>query len=330
MIYDVPKCVNEKDLNITSTDIQAEKDGFPKIAINKVGIKGIELPIWIKTHDDTFISTMAEISSYCDLVEDVKGINMSRIIRSMLDVFNHDRKELVFNLSKEVVDNLQEAHETDNIYFKARFKYPYFKKSPMTQIPSPETVNVVLETTRHSGVLRNYITIEIVGMSLCPCSKDMSLLNNNLTAEEEKALSAANLPASLMSKINEAGFGAHNQKSFVKITAEVDEFFDIEDLIRIAEASVSSQTFSVLKRPDEKYVTEVSYMGSYINGDKEFVKVSDEYGPKFVEDISRAVADKLNKEAKIKDYVIVIRNEESIHSNNIEAVAVLNAGKSLR
>ncbi len=318
--------------NVIERDVQADKEGFPKIAIGKVGIKNIELPVWIK-HDGKFISTMANISSYCDLVEDVKGINMSRILRSMLDIFNPTRKELITDLASEVVKALQFAHDTSDVYFKARFKYPYYQKSPITDIPSPEVANVTLEATMKSGKISKFLTVEIVGMSLCPCSKEMSMLGNNLNEKEEKALKAADLPFTLLEKIYEAGFGAHNQKSRIKLTVELDEFVDIEDLIRVINLSSSTKTFSVLKRPDEKYVTEMSYMGGYINDKKELVKIpEDNSGPKFVEDIARQLADFVEVEMldkTVKDYVIVVLNQESIHSNDIEAVAVLTAGRKL-
>ncbi len=318
---------------IIERDVQADKEGFPKIPIEKVGIKNIELPVWIK-HEGEFISTVANISSYCDLVEDVKGINMSRILRSMLDVFNPTRKELITDLASEVVEKLQFAHKTSDVYFKARFKYPYHQKSPVTEITSPEVANVTLEAMIKDSKLSKFLTVEIVGMSLCPCSKDMSMLMNNLNEEEAKAIRAANLPFTLLEKINEAGFGAHNQKSKISLKVELEEFVDIEDLIRVINLASSTKTFSVLKRPDEKYVTEMSYMGGYINEKKELIKLPDDNsGPKFVEDIARQLADFVRVEMldqTVKDYVIVVLNQESIHSNDIEAVAVLSAGRALK
>lgn len=317
-------------------DIQAEKSGFPTIPIGKVGIKNIELPVWIKNHDGEFISTIANISSYCDLIEDVKGINMSRIPRTIFDVFKPSNKELITDLSEKVVHALQFAHETSDVYFKARFKYPFYQKSPMTDLPSPEVVNVVVETVLKNKEVKRYLTVEMVGMSLCPCSKEMSLLMNNLTAEETFALADAGLPLSLKEKLDEAGFGAHNQKSYVNVKIEMIGHFNIEELIKIINTSVSTKVFSVIKRPDEKFVTEMSYMGGYIDENKKLVKVDLpglHPGPKFVEDIARQLAEEINKnylDRSIKDYAIVIRNQESIHSNEIEAVAVLTAGRDLK
>jgi len=317
-------------------DIQAEKSGFPVIPISKVGIRNIELPIWIKNHEGDFISAIANVSSYCDLVEDVKGINMSRIPRTIFDVFKPSKKKLVTELASDVVHRLKFAHEAEDIFFKAKFKYPLYQTSPMTELPSPEIINVTIETSLIDGVERNYLTVEMVGMSLCPCSKEMSMLKNNLTEEEATAIYYSNLPDSLMEKINAAGFGAHNQKSYVNVKVEIkrDKYFDLEELVQLINTSVSAKVFSVLKRPDEKYVTEMSYMGKYIDEDMNLCDVPEaNSGPKFVEDIARQVAENLNENhlgKSIQDYVIVVRNEESIHSNEIEAVAVLNAGRNLR
>ncbi len=316
-------------------DIQAMKTGFPVMPISKVGIKNIELPIWITVHGGNWISTIANISSYCDLVEDVRGINMSRIPRTIFSTCKAENKKLITNLSEEVVRELQKAHDTNDVYFKARFKYPYAEKSPVTNLESPEVVNVTVETTLKGDILREYITIEMVGMSLCPCSKEMSMLKNNLTEEEIAYFATSDMPESLREKINEAGFGAHNQKSNISLKVEIDRegFCNIEDLIDLVNISVSAKTFSVLKRPDEKYVTEMSYMNGYINEDKVLLKNLDpQYGPKFVEDIARQLSKNINEtmlDASIKDYVICVVNKESIHSNNIEAVAVLSAGREL-
>lgn len=314
-------------------DVQATTEGFPTIAINKVGVRNIELPITLFRDRGTKpYQTTALVSSYCDLVEDIKGINMSRIPRTIFEVFSKQIRPITYT-SEEAAHALQRAHDTDHIYIKTKFKFPYYQKSPSTELDSPEIVDVETETTLNEGVLKTFITVDMAGMSLCPCSKEMSLLKNNLTAEETELMEYVRqtLPT-LYDKVSKAGFGAHNQKSFVKLTVEVDGYIDIECLIEAINQSVSSRTYSILKRPDEKYVTEVSYMGAYINEDGCMIDVEGT-GPKFVEDIARQLADNLNKnylDQSIKDYVIVVRNEESIHSSGIEACAVLSAGRGLK
>ena len=161
-------------------DIQAEKEGFPKIAIGKVGVRNIELPISLirkgfnKEAHNSF-EVMATMSSYCDLVEDLKGINMSRIERTLVPAFM-GKKGKVTDLSKDAVRELQKAHGTDHIYLKIRFKYATDNTSPVTGLHSPEVANVEIESKLNEGTFKQYMTVEVVGMSLCPCSKEMSML----------------------------------------------------------------------------------------------------------------------------------------------------------
>lgn len=313
-------------------DVQNSRtDDFPKIRINKVGVRGIEYPITIKREGiGDIYHTDATFSSYCNLTEDVAGINMSRISRTIFEVFKET--DFVTKLSEKCVRQLQDAHEQKDAYLKTKFKYKYEQKSPSTDLYSPESANVYFETYLKDSTLKNFLTVEIVGMSLCPCSKEMSLFMNNLTMVESDALLEAGLPASLYQKLERTGFGAHNQKSKVSVTVELlpDVHFPIDEIIEVIQGSVSCEVYSVLKRPDEKYVTEVSYMSGYIDEEGKIVDVANG-GPKFVEDISRQVADRLNLllDTKIGDYVIVVRNEESIHSNEMEAVAILSAGRDL-
>lgn len=324
-------------------DMQKCTDGFPRIPINKVGVRNIECLISLYAKDEnTVFTSMATISSYCDLVEGVKGINMSRIARSIFDTFKNTTG-YVTDISEACAVRLQEAHGTNDAYLKIKFKYPIQSRAPLTpSLEAPEIIDVTIETHLKENVLRQYLTVEMVAMSLCPCSKEMSLLVNNLDDEERVLFQKLRHDGdyywptmqSLMDKIERAGFGAHNQKSRIKITVELlpKKIVWIEDLVRLINNSASAPVFSVLKRPDEKYVTEVSYMGGYYDSDYKWVEVANA-GPKFVEDIARQAADQLNplmSSGRIEDYVIVVSNQESIHSNNIEAVAVLSAGKNLK
>ena len=164
-------------------------------------------------------------------------------------------------------------------------------------------------------------------MSLCPCSKEMSLLKYNLTNEEKNILHE--LPKSLLDKIYASGYGAHNQKSVIEVCVELSETPTyIEDILEIIEASASSPTYSILKREDEKYVTELSYCGGIWNGN--FAKIKG--GPRFVEDISRYAAQSLHMlldSGKIRDYKVSVRNQESIHCEDIQAMATITAQKEL-
>jgi len=316
-------------------DVQKNKKGFYRIPINKVGVRNIIIPFKVLKKSGGFVYTNAKISSYCDLVESIKGINMSRISRSINETLS-ETKDGFSNLNT-FVKKLQKIHQTKNVFIRAKFNYTIKDKSPVTDLDSLESVTVIFESTLEGKILRNYLTVRATEMSLCPCSKEMSLLSNNITAEELETINK--LPPNLKFKIMNSGFGAHNQKSKIEVKIEINEDTDklgefwIEDLIKIIRAGSSCTTFTTLKRPDEKYITEVSYMGGYFADDRKFIKV-DNSGPKFVEDIARDISYKLNQEInigkRILDYLIIVNNEESIHSGDITATAILNAGKELK
>jgi len=317
-------------------DMQSTQTGFPKIPIEKVGVRGIVVPITLYKKSGGLFSTTATVSSYCSLVENIKGINMSRISRTINDVLSKQPHNIGFVNLNEFVTELKHAHGADDVYIKAEFKYLMELVSPVTQLPSYEPVDVIMEsvlkTIDNVSVLKTYLTVSSTEMSLCPCSKEMSSLMNNLNESELEEISK--LSQHTVNKLKLSGFGAHNQKSNITVTVESDKIFYIEDLVDIIKQSSSCPTFIVLKRPDEKWVTEVSYTGGYFDDSKSFVKVGseDQYGPKFVEDISRLIAEKLNKllDNEINDYVIVVNNEESIHSGDLQATSILTAGRYLK
>ncbi len=318
---------------MSAKDIQMETTGFYKIPIQKVGVRNIKVPFTVATKSGKDLSTIATFSSYCDLSSELKGIHMSKISRSINEALEKEGTKGFDSLSKFAYI-LKNAHKTNNIWIKSKFDYIVEDKSPATNLLSYEPLKVEFDASLIGDDFKEYITIETVEMSLCPCSKEMSMLMNNLTESEKEEINNSNFSSSLMFKLHNAGFGAHNQKSYISIKVELmpdSPTMWIEDLMAIARSGSSCPAYSTLKRPDEKYVTETSFAGGYFNDDKEFVKVSNA-GPKFVEDISRDIAAVLDAELdyRINDYVIVVRNDESIHSGDIEAVSVLHANRNLR
>lgn len=315
-------------MNQKLPDVQKSKTGFPKYFIEKVGVEGIKVNMNIKTKNYDKQQVLATISSFCSLNKNIKGINMSRIARTIHKVLAEENTDDGFSDLEQFVIELKCAHKAKNIYIKANFDYIIDNLTPITEIYSPEYVNITVENIYENDEYRTLLTVKTTEMSLCPCSKEMSLLKNNLTLEELEQVNK--LPKKLKDKILLSGFGAHNQKSIIQITVEMakNDFFWIEDLVDIIRDSASAPTFSVLKRPDEKWVTEVAYMGGFWqNG--EFKKVGG--GPRFVEDITRQIIDKLNcaLDKKIVDYIVKVNNQESIHSGDISAVSIITAGRRL-
>ena len=314
-------------------DMQKTQEGFYCKGIEKVGVRGINVYLPIKMKDGSVQKAYATISSYCSLDKDTKGINMSRISRTINKILAEESSGNGFYDLRRFVKDLREAHQSPDIYIKAKFSLIINDKSPMSDLYSPEPLDVVVTSQYRNGEYKTFLTVKSVEMSLCPCSKTMSLLTNNITKEEEKEL--ANLSPNLLKKVQKSGFGAHNQKS--KISATVELNFDnnsllwIEDIRNMIRLSSSCPSYSVLKRNDEKYVTEVSYMGGYIDDEKNYIQVEGKYGPKFVEDIIRDLAYQFDQELDktIKDYVLVCDNQESIHSQDIQATSILSAGRNL-
>lgn len=316
--------------------MQKSTNGFKQIPIKKVGMRNVELPLQIyHTGLQKPIEVKGNFSSYCNLVEEIKGINMSRISRTLIEVLetnDFSQNKNIFAMMEIFSKTLQKAHGTDNVFTKVKFDYPIYAQSPYTTLNSPEYATIVLETVLKQNTLIKYLTVSRTGMSLCPCSKEMSLLKNNLSPTDLDLIDQ--LPKNLKSTIFKAGFGAHNQRSHIDLTLEVQDSILLEDIFQLLDRSFSCPTKTVLKRPDEKYETEVSYMGGFFDTTTETptFKAIDNTGPKFVEDIARDVADQLNNllDKEISDYVIVVNNDESIHSGNILATAILSAGRNLQ
>mgnify|MGYP001178347194 FL=1 len=337
-------CVFNKDC---MPDVQNTRKDFYATPIKKVGVRNVEAPILVWQKDEgKAIQVHATFSAYVELTEDSKGINMSRCGRViMAEAKRHmvanvaDMKSPTFNLMESIVKELQKAHDSKTAYVKCRFAYPSWTKVYASKLDTVEYVDVIWEAIADGDDVTELLTVENVGISLCPCSKEMSLILNNLNSHEKEVWrnvrnTLMDDPASheLIKKIERAGFGAHNQRSHVAVTVQLVPGQQVwfEDLISITDKSFSAPIRAILKREDEKVEGELAYLGGYYD-DNGFNEVEGT-GPKFVEDISRDASRQLDDilDKKIKDYVVIVRNDESIHSRALEAVAVLTAGRSLQ
>ena len=259
-----------------------------KIYIPNVGVENIILPVLIKTMDNKIQSTIASINVYIDLESDKKGIHMSRLVSIMTDTFHSSKTELTFDIMKQLCEQILEKCEAHNA--RIEFKFPYFveKITPVSNLVSLSKYDILFKIeTRHvsqfmqHNELRTHMlfvpTIEVtgIGTSSCPCSREIST------------------------------DGAHNQRSKIKLACGFDFEFGIvyiENLIDIIEKSFSCEIYNILKRPDEKYVTEKAYAES-----------------KFVEDIYRFIYSECKAIEYIRTINIHVSNEESIHQHNAVA-----------
>ena len=349
-------CVFNKD---TMPDVQNTSKAFHPIPIKKVGIRNLELPIVLMNGgqhlpgENCFKEAKATFSAYVDLTEESRGINMSRLGRTIVEEMRTSSPSSAFSdhnlqaLSERIVIKLKEANKSSTAYLKVKFSYPYEAIVYASKLLSTEYVDIVWEAVvDEKDVVSHIITVETVGLSLCPCSKEMSLLINNLDPKEremfEKFKKEGNdhwpTMKSFIKKVEAAGFGAHNQRSTVRITLAPmpGELVWFEDIINIANKSFSAPIKNILKREDEKVEGEMGYLGGYYAEDASSGCVTfnevEGTGPKFVEDIARDAAKQLDiiLDKTISDYVVICRNAESIHSRDLEAVAVLTAGRQFQ
>jgi len=271
------------------------------IRIHKVGIRNYRMPFRVMVKDKEYIETMGEVSTYVSVEKALKGANMSRFSQVLMDVANSN--DVSVDFIRNACMEMRERHEAIDAYVKVRFPYWTIKQAPVTKHESYSTHNCELEgrvVAGSSGAPKVdvFLTVEVEYMSCCPCSKEMSLVDVNSWPSD---LGAEDRP----------GLGAHMQRSLARVKVHLSDpskIVWIEELVAIVNASGSCEVFNVLKRPDEKWVTEVAYSN-----------------PKFCEDVVRDIGIALDELGEIIDgYVVVTEHKESIHQYN--AVSVLRGG----
>ena len=251
-------------------DVQNQAD-IRGVEIQKVGIKGFELPIVIQRKDDEDKVIYASATAGVSLPAHYKGTHMSRFV----EVLNEWREKKTLDI-KSCVESIVEKLDAKSGYIKFDFKYFIDKKSPVTGISAPMCYDCTFE-----GILENYsqedeeytffLGVKVPVTTLCPCSKEIS------------------------------SYGAHNQRAIVsvKVSYPEDEHIWIEDIVSEVEKTASSQLYPLLKREDEKYVTEHAYDN-----------------PKFVEDVLRDVVLLLRNNDKIDTFEVECESLESIHNHS--------------
>lgn len=256
-------------------DVQNSAD-TRHLAINKVGIKAIRHPIKVQDKSTGIQHTIAVFNMYVSLPHNFKGTHMSRFV----EILNsHEREISVENFPVMLRDMLVKLEaETGHI----EMNFPYFinKTAPVSGVQSLMDYDVTFIGDINGGNISISVKVVVPVTSLCPCSK----------------------------KISE--YGAHNQRSHVTVTARTNDFVWIEEIVQLVEQEASCELFGLLKRPDEKYVTERAYDN-----------------PKFVEDMVRDVAARLNDEKRVDAYVVESENFESIHNHS--AYALIEKDKTL-
>jgi GTP cyclohydrolase I len=249
-------------------DIQGSAD-TRRLAIDKVGIKDIRHPVRVKDRSQGEQHTIAHFNMYVELPHNFKGTHMSRFV----EILNNHEPEISVESFKDMLVEMSQRLEAQTGHIEMSFPYFVNKKAPVSGVQSlmDYQVSFIGEIKQNERTMNIKVVVPVT--SLCPCSKGIS------------------------------DYGAHNQRSHVTVTVRTKDFVWIEELIDLVEAEASCELYGLLKRPDEKYVTERAYDN-----------------PKFVEDMVRDVAARLNKDDRIEAYVVESENFESIHNHSAYAM----------
>jgi GTP cyclohydrolase IB len=245
------------------------------LAINKVGIKGIRHPVVVRDKSVGVQHTVATFNMYVHLPHNFKGTHMSRFV----EILNQHGREISVESFESILCEMVEKLEAQSGYIEMAFSYFVNKTAPVSKVNSLLDYDVLFIGEIVDGKYHFAMKVVVPVTSLCPCSK----------------------------KISERG--AHNQRSHVTITVRTNSSVWIEEVVRYAEEQASCELYGLLKRPDEKYVTERAYDN-----------------PKFVEDMVRDVAAALNKDKRIDAYAVESENFESIHNHS--AYALIESDKT--
>ena len=254
-------------------DIQSSKD-TRHISIDKVGIKDIKHPVVVKDRSGREQHTVANFNMYVNLPDQYKGTHMSRFV----EILNNHEYEITVKSFKRMIEEMTELLNAESGNVEMTFPYFVNKAAPVSGVESLMDYVVSFIGKIENGKPEVLVKVEVPVTSLCPCSKNIS------------------------------DYGAHNQRSRITACVEMNDFIWIEELLEVIEKVASCELYGLLKRPDEKYVTE---------------KASD--NPKFVEDLVRDIAVEFNNDDRIAAYTVESENFESIHNHS--AYAMLTCDK---
>jgi GTP cyclohydrolase I len=252
----------------TIPDVQSSVD-TRQLPIDKVGIKDIKHPVKVRQRAGGDQHTIANFNMYVNLPHNFKGTHMSRFV----EILNENEFEITIDSFKRMLVEMLARLEAEAGHIEMGFTYFVKKAAPVSEVNSLMDYEVTFIGEIHEATPVITVKVVVPVTSLCPCSKKI------------------------------AKYGAHNQRSHVTVTARTKGLLWIEDIIDLVEQEASSALYGLLKRPDEKWVTERAYEN-----------------PKFVEDMVRDIAAKLNQEARVDAYVVESENFESIHNHSAYAL----------
>lgn len=249
-------------------DIQNQRD-YRNIPIDKVGIKNLQYPITVLDRRNSFQHTVAMINMYVDLPHKYKGTHMSRFVE-LLHLF---RPEVSLKKISVILEKMKKHLNAASANIEVTFPYFIEKRSPVSKSPGLMDYTCrMIGSSDPDGIVDLISEVIVPISSVCPCSMEIS------------------------------DIGAHNQRGQVRLSTRFHKFIWIEDMIELVEGCASCEVYSVLKRSDEKHVTERAFSN-----------------PKFVEDIVRDIAELLKKDSNITWFSVSAENFESIHNHSAYA-----------
>jgi GTP cyclohydrolase I len=248
-------------------DKQSERD-TRELRIDKVGVRGLRFPIQVRDKARSVQNTVATIGMFVDLPKEFKGTHMSRFV----EVLNAHGSIIHVENIRDILLSLQKKLNSATSHIEIEFPYFMSKRSPVSRGESLMDYVARFDAAACGREIDFVLTVKAHVTTLCPCSKAI------------------------------AKYGAHNQRGLVTLAVRMKKSVWIEDLVGIIESSASSELYALLKRQDEKFVTERAYEN-----------------PVFVEDLVRNVAVKLNAHPQVRWYKVEAENFESIHNHNAYA-----------
>jgi GTP cyclohydrolase I len=244
-----------------------EHDGRA-LAIDKVGIKDLSYPIQVMDRQNEVQHTVARVNLFVSLSQDFKGTHMSRFI----EILNARRGEMTIRSMPHLLEEIQNRLGSDDAHIEVRFPYFISKRAPVSGVESLMEYPCAFKASKRTGDMDFSLVVNVPVKSLCPCSKSIS------------------------------DYGAHNQRSVVSVEIRSSDFIWIEQVVEVVESCASAPLYALLKREDEKYVTEQAYDN-----------------PKFVEDLVRDVVLKLQGLPGSYWMRVGAENFESIHNHSAYA-----------
>jgi GTP cyclohydrolase IB len=253
------------------TDVQGTQD-TRGVALQHAGVRHVDMPIQVLQKDGKSQTVSALLSMSVGLPHEQKGTHMSRFVVQLADWSQHK----VFSVQlREFLQELCQRLDAPSAAVDLEFKYFLSKEAPITKVAAPMGYDVRMQGRLNQGVIEQTLTVKVPMANCCPCSKAIS------------------------------EYGAHNQRALTELVVQLDPNAEassvvwIEDLIALADESASCPVFPLLKREDEKWVTERQYNN-----------------PKFVEDVARDASVALRNKSGILGFTVTVEAFESIHGHN--------------